>query len=378
MKRILIDATCVRSTMDGLSQYILNIIKNMLLIKQNDIEYTILLCSSKQLSKADLEHFTVNMKILYIDIPKIGWKRDFMFYLYLKKKRKEYDFFYFPSNQYPLFFKGGIYTVHDVIYERFPQQLGRLSKLKRLYLHLNVRWGLHHADRVVAVSNYTKSELIKYHHLSVAYSAKIEVVYEGWEHLLCVENRLFNNIDAFDKYFFYVGSSRKHKNLSNLLKAFSLILDRMPNEWGLIIAGESNRLSEKDKKEILNINSGRRRVILTEWISDVELSCYFQKASAFIFPSLSEGFGIPLLEAFYYHVPILCSDNTVFPEIAGDAALYFNPLDPNSIAAVMLDYTENEMIYKSRMQYKGDERLLLYSWRHAAEAVLQIIINSKS
>ena len=375
MKRIFIDGTCIRAQKDGLSRYIINIVKCLALYHSSkNVKFTILVLPN-QLSEEEERIIGSTISIKYLNIPPIGLKRDLLFTIYLYKNRKKFDFCYFPSNQYPLFYKGGIYTVHDIIYEDYPEQLGNLSLLKKIYLHINVRWGILFSNQVIAVSNYTKEQLIIHHKLSKKTIKKITTVYEGWEHLLEIDstNKIKNL--PFEKYFFYVGSSRGHKNLSRFIKAFSLISDTLPNHWGLIIAGNNKNLSFEDKQIINEVNKKKTCILTTGWISDEEMTEYFKKSSCFVFPSLSEGFGIPLLEAFHYEVPILCSNNKIFPEIAKDAAIYFNPIGENNMANTLYDFAINESKYSKLLIKKGKERLLNFSWEKATEEIFFIFEN---
>lgn len=375
MKRIIIDGTCIRAQKDGLSRYIINIVKSLALYHSSkNIIFTILVIPN-QLSEEEERIIGSSITIEYLNIPPIGLKRDILFTIYLYKNRKKFDYCYFPSNQYPLFYKGGIYTIHDIIYEDYPEQLGNLSLLKRLYLHINVHWGVLFSDKVIAVSNYTKEQIEIHHKLSKNTVNKITTVYEGWEHLLEIESTNKIKDLPFKKYFFYVGSARGHKNLSRLIKAFSLIAEKIPNDWGLIIAGNNKNLSSKDKFLIDKINNKKKCILMTGWLSDEEMTEYFKKSSCFVFPSLSEGFGIPLLEAFYYNVPILCSDNKIFPEIAEDAAIYFNPMDENNMAIVLYDFIINEKKYSNLLTKKGKCKLSKYTWRKAAEKIFSIFNN---
>lgn len=371
MKKVLIDGTFIRKHTDGLSQYALNILRQIAYIKNNTVDITLLLVKN-QLQEFDIELFHKKFKIEYVKIPSIGIKRDFLFNLYLHNNK--YDIVYFPSNQYPLFYKGGIYTVHDIIYERYPQQLGRFRWLKKCYLHLNVNWGINNAEKIITISNYTKNEILTYHKIDNKTVDKIHVLYEGWEHL---QNtiKLTEKIQLpFKKYIFYVGSSRGHKNLSALIKAFQLASKRLSQDWGLIITGKSERLSSDDRSIISSINRDRLRFFLTEWVPDEVLNFYFKNAAGFIFPSLSEGFGIPILEAFYYNVPILCSNNTVFPEIAKDAAFYFDPTDVEDISNKIVDFSTKSKDEIEIMTNKGKCYLQYYSWENTAKKILKLFL----
>lgn len=370
MKRILIDGTTISPIMDGLSQYVLNIVEQFALYYVSKAKFTLLLrfgqCPANYLKFYQESGIVIN----YLEIPPIGPIRDVVFARYLKKNIKYFDVFYEPSNQYPCSLKNGVYTIHDLIYECYPQQLGRMSWLKRLYLHYNVRRGLKRCRKVIAISNYTKSEILRLHNIKDV-EQKIKVVYEGWEHLEKYIDSRVGLVLPIKEYFFYVGSSRGHKNLYNLLCAFEKIMNM--TDLKLVIAGNMERLGKKEKHLIAKINKSGINIYCTGWISDEVLRTYFSKATAFVFPSLSEGFGIPVLEAFYYKIPLLCSNNTVFPEVAGDAALYFDPSDPDDIASKLLYFSRSRKNVSPLLAESGIEQIKKFSWKNAASEIFDIL-----
>lgn len=363
-KNILIDGTTISAKMDGLSQYTLNIIDNFdtqianytLIIRKNE-------CPVHYLNRFKANGFIIEE----VKIAAIGPIRDIQFKIYLFRNKKCFDFAYIPSNQFPIFINiPTVYTIHDLIYEEFPEQLGRLSKLKRIYLHYVVKSGLKKANTVIAVSKFTQSEIIRIHKLQS--HEKIVVVYEGWEHLL--QTNLNENFKISEgKYLLYVGSARGHKNLNNLIEAIQIIKLKLPVNYGVIIAGNTSQLSEKQKHIIHCINEKREIIKLTGWLQENELSNYFSHANAFVFPSLSEGFGIPVLEAFYYNVPIILSNRGSLPEVGGKAAIYFDPTNIPDIADTILNFISNEDEIAPLLIREGKERLKLFSWKEAAKSI---------
>lgn len=314
-----------------------------------------------------------NVQVEYVNIPAIGFVRDIRLSYYLRRNRRRFDGFYFMSNQYPLFFRGGLYTVHDITYEKVPEQLGRFGRIKRLYLRMNVRNGLRKSDMVVAVSEYTAAEILRCHRIE-GLAQKMHVVGEGWEHLQA------NNRDVSEKqyqpfgnYFLYVGISRGHKNLSGLLKAYELIYDKAGNDFGLIISGNMSLLTSEQRTLVDKLNAKSLRVLVMGPVSEAALHFYFSNASAFVFPSLGEGFGLPVLEAFYYGVPLLCSDSSVFPEVAGDAAIYFDPRSAESIADAMnkIIFQRDEMV--PALIEKGRKRLF-HTWESAGKQIGRLLL----
>ena len=178
-KRLLIDGTTLSSKMDGLSQYTLNIILNF---TPGEFDYT-LLVRPGECDSIYLEQFkALGMAIEEVNIAPIGPKRDFQFKRYLDKHEHRFDMAFIPSNQFPIALSlPSIYTIHDLIYEQYPSQLGHLRILKRAYLHWVVKIGLKKSAHTVAVSEFTKQDILKWH--PKADPNKITVIHEGWEHL---------------------------------------------------------------------------------------------------------------------------------------------------------------------------------------------------
>lgn len=351
-KRVLIDGTTLVEQIDGLTRYALNVISR-LDVSQLDIT---LLATPK--NQAWLEQ-QLPYPTQVADIAPIGPKRDYAFCQWLKKNQHNYDIFFEPSNQYP---RGvqipSLFVDHDVIYEEFPEQLGRLGKLKRLYLHHVVHRGLKQARKTICVSQYTKDDTMRYH--GRKYEQKMVVIGEGWEHL---EGTIQGDTSNCGKYLFYLGSSRGHKNVRNLLRAVQLIQDEMKKQgYRLIITGRDDNYQPEDRRLVQELGDV---VEVSGWITDQEMEDYFRGAEALVFPSLSEGFGIPLLEAFYYHVPVVCSRKASLPEVAEEAALYFDPLKVEDIAQCLKDVITGQYDRAGLIE-KGQQRLQIYSWQKAA------------
>lgn len=367
-RRLLIDGTTLSSKMDGLSQYILNVILNF---SEEEFDYTLLIRPNECESSYRSQFKALGVNIEEVNIAAIGPLRDIQFRRYLKRNEKNFDCAFIPSNQFPLALSlPCIYTIHDLIYEEFPSQLGKLSLIKRSYLHWVVKVGLKKATQVVAVSEFTKQDILKRH--SNVNPEKISVVYEGWEHLKTIQEA--ESIKpAFENYFFYVGSARGHKNLHRLIEAISIVQDALPKDYGVIIAGNTKQLSQEQLSMINAINAQRKCIALTGWLTNEELLAYFSRASAFIFPSLSEGFGIPVLEAFYHKVPILLSNQASLPEVAGDAAIYFNPNSSDEIADAMVYFIDHRDEIVKTLISKGETRLKEFSWMKTSKEIISLL-----
>lgn len=374
-KRVLIDATPVTSSVDGLSVYIVNLIKNLPAASFSEFEFTVLLNPGVEwpdLAAAIRERGISEMRE---EIAPIGPRRDWDMLRFLRRHRERFDLIHITSNNYPLALRGGVCTIHDVTFKRWFDSKSRVPGWKlaaRFYLDRVVRKALKRAQAVIAVSESTRSELAAIFAPPPADLAKIEVIHEGWEHLVDYEG---GECEPFDfegaGYLFFLGSYRVHKNLGHLLEAFRMALDRIPEDRKLVISGSSGKLSAANRGLLAAINRERERVVFTGYVSNACVSRLYREADAFIFPSLSEGFGLPVLEAFHYGTPLLCSNATSLPEVAGDAALYFNPHDPRDMADAIVRFYADPAL-GPRLAEAGKRRLALFSWRKAAEETVAV------
>lgn len=373
-KRILIDASTVTSQIDGLSHYIINLIKYLPEESFEKFEYSVVINSGLQ--RKALTELLANPKIKVIEakIASIGPLRDWNMYWFLRKYKKQFDLIHITSSNYPFALKNGICTVHDITFKKYFDNPRYTFNLAPTYMDWVIKAALRNSKAIITVSRSTKNELVKAYHLNEKLRDKIHPVWHGgWEHLVheieSGEQECAEELAAAGNYLLYVGTNRKHKNISNLLLAFKEALPYIPKNKKLAIIGSEKYLRQQDLEVIHAINNNGTRVIFTGYLSQACVDKYFENADAFIFPSLSEGFGLGVIEAFYYHIPLLCSNVTSLPEIAGDAALYFNPFEPADIAGVIRKFYGDAAIAKTLIE-AGKERLKLFSWKkNAAETV---------
>lgn len=371
-KRILIDATTIVEKKDGLSQYIISLLTYLPIQVLEDFDITILI--NKNIKRQELWDIlnARQFKVLQANIAQIGPKRDWDLYFFFRRFKNEFDLFHSTSNQYPLFLKKGIVTIHDITFKKYLDAKWWTFNLASHYLNLVIKRALKNASGVIAVSNYTKHDLIKNYKVDIATQEKIKVIYEGWEHLKNNEiEAASEKLPKFSNYLFYVGTTRRHKNMKNLLQAFKIACVHLPEDIKLVISGNETYLDAADKNIIYNLNKKGIRIVFTGFVSKIVLEQLFKNAEAFIFPSFSEGFGIPVLESFYFNKPLLCSNTTSLPEIAGDAALYFDPKIPENIAEIILYFFNNRIIEKELVA-RGSERLKLFSWEKTATETLEL------
>ncbi|GAB4031456.1 MAG: glycosyltransferase family 1 protein [Elusimicrobiota bacterium] len=189
-------------------------------------------------------------------------------------------------------------------------------------------------------------------------------VYPAVEIRLDINSAVYPEIiESGKKYFFSIGDNRRHKNMDFLIRAYGYLPSYLKKEFSLVIAGGSEKHIKKlpDSGEIFSVGA----------VSDIELYGLYSKASLFIFPSLSEGFGLTPLEAMSFGCPVLSSRNPAMPEVLSDAAAYFNPLDAQDFARniTALVYDNSRLAELSR---KGKERAAFFSKENFCRGLIEI------
>ena len=184
--------------------------------------------------------------------------------------------------------------------------------------------------------------------------------------------RAFRPKEKYGSYLLHVGTMEIRKNIVNLIKAYHLLVPKYP-ELKLILIGQfSPKTPIDDKNAIMSYISKHQlegRVLFPGYITDEELSLYYKDAIAYVFPSLNEGFGIPVLEAFRAKIPVLVANNSCLPEVGGDAVLTFNPYDAEDIKSKLENLLDNPDLAKTLI-LKGSARLALFNWKKAATELI--------
>ena len=313
---------------------------------------------------------------------------------------RDLDILFVPSHTLPLIRCPGlktVVTVHDLGAEYLPQT----HQIKqRLYLKFMTDYQIKSATHLIAVSQATKDDLIK----KVGVPAeKISVVYEGYNEKLfrpAKTDTLNTILKQFElkpqEYFLFVGTIQPRKNLERLIKAYSEVFVG-DGKWGaplsarnetrtsngaasrqdpqkqpkLVLAGSKGWLSEEiyvlPKK--LGIETS---VKFLGYVPDEKLPALYTGAKAFLFPSLFEGFGLPILEAFACKCPVLTSNISSMPEVAGDATLLINPYSEEEITQGIERLATDEKL-RNRLVKEGQKQLKKFSWEKAASQTLEVL-----
>ena len=363
--KILIDASSVTKVPDGLSTYVIQMIRH-LSAAAPDIEFTAML--NPGVSRADLDEALAcsGMKVLIENVTAIGPRRDLQMVMLLPRLQKEFDLIHIMSMTYPFALKGGICTIHDLTYRKWFHGGWLWRAAARAYLDLQIRSCIRRASTVIAVSEQTKADIEELVGKTSTQMSHIAVVHEGWEHMDArPEGEPLSDSVPSSDYLFFLGTNRAHKNLTNLLRAFGDALPSLPVSKMLVISGSSVNLDPQQRQIVDDINRAGERIYFTGFVSDMAVAQLFQRADALIFPSLKEGFGLPILEAFFHETPLLAAAAPAIPEVAGDAAFYFNPHDVVSMRDAILSFYADPDISQTLVA-KGRERLRQFSWLKSA------------
>lgn len=240
------------------------------------------------------------------------------------------DVFHGLSNEIPFgFLKQGIksvVTIHDVIFKKFPMHY---KWADRMLYDFKTKYALKNANKIIAISEAVKADLIKYYK---ADKTKIEVVYQFLEPEFYAPIENSSLIHSFP-YFVYISSFQQRKNHLALLDAYAKIHKQV--DQALVLVGMMGEMYE-EALSFVEKNGLQNKVYFHLNVPVSDKINLIKNASGFVYPSLDEGFGIPLAEAAVLNVPLAVSNIPIFREIAGKAALYFHPNNANEIASTLL------------------------------------------
>ena len=315
-----------------------------------------------------------NVHIVEIECPNYAlWEQ-----YYLPKFAQKYklDILHCTANTAPLFCNVPVVvTLHDVIFmEKTPKKststtYQRLGNLYRKYI---VPAAVKRAEHVVTVSHYEKKQIINT--LPIPES-KISVVHNGVGHsfkqvpILPQVQLVKHRYELPESYFFYLGNTDPKKNLLNVIKAFSLFAQKVENVF-LVIADLSQHVIENQLKKI-GCLSLMARIRCIGYVPSHLLPTIYFNALAFLYPSLRESFGLPILEAMSIGTPVLTSDAAAMPEIAGEAAFLADPTSPEDIYHKMMGIYFNEP-KREEMIEAGYANAALFSWEKSASEMLKV------
>lgn len=357
MTKVLLDASIVFNIRSGYGRYLKHLLIGFKKYSFDDLRFIVLI--NKRLGEYVIQNFSDKYEIYVVDIPPRLSLYKHLFLNYKLNKDvllADIDIWHslFPAIPIGVKYKM-VMTVHDLAYLYYPNAypLPSLLYWRKIYPQSLIK-----SQKLVAVSNNTKKDLIKFYKID---EKKIDLVYNS----VLIEEDNFNrinkncNIELPSKYILYVGAINPRKNIDTLIKAFTKAkkVDRIP--YKLVLVG-SFSWNSIDLNYYIKKYDIENDVFIIRDVSDRCLPEIYKRADLFVYPSLYEGFGYPPLEALSYGVMVLSSNAPPMPEILKGAALYFEPFDCNDLYEKMIFVLEDKNV-RDRFITRGREVLKLYS-----------------
>lgn len=276
------------------------------------------------------------------------------------------DVLFVPASTLPLIHPSSVYTEHDVAWIYHPEIFTwYMRQFHRIFSWL-ARTG---ANKIIAISGATKKDLINHYKVD---ESKIAVVHHGYTNTADIEYELPAELAAKlpEKYVLFLSTIQPRKNLELLIDAFRDLKTEHPElPHKLVVVGKPGW---KFQGILRKIEENKDIVVFLGYVGDNDRWPILRGADLYVNPSLYEGFGMPLLEAFECNCPVAVSNNSSLPEVGGDAAVYFNPTSKTEITEAMLKVLTNPEL-RAEMIVKGRQRLTDFSWEKCARETLAVL-----
>ncbi|GAC1572293.1 MAG: glycosyltransferase family 1 protein [Candidatus Doudnabacteria bacterium] len=273
------------------------------------------------------------------------------------------DALFIMASALPIFHtKNSTVTIHDIAWDYYPETF---SFLMRTYLRLSTLYACTYAKKIIAVSEQTKSDLVKKYRLN---PEKIDVIYHGFD----LDSEMMENNHKDDKqlaklpkkFILFLSTLQPRKNILGLIEAFLELKKEKGIEHSLVLVGGKGWLYDKIMESI----KAHPEIVYCGYVHN--RFEFIKRADLLILPSFYEGFGMTILDAFAMRVPVACSNVSSLPEVASDAAVYFNPHDKTDMKKAIYAAITDRGLHDS-LVVKGKERLKQFSWQKSAEYTLK-------
>lgn len=352
----------------GISEYAFELLKQFSEFQISNIKFQIYL---KERPRGEMPNETDAFKYVVFG-PKKLWTQ-FALPLRLYTQRVKPDVFFTPSHYSPRFSPvPTVISIMDVSYLKFPE----LFTEKDFYQLKNwTAYSVAKAKKVFTISKSSKNDILKEYKLE---ADKVEVTYPGIKTDTSLTPQIYTMTQLKDKYgisgkyFLFVGTLQPRKNIVRLIEAFShLLKDDKHKDVQLVIVGKKGWQYEDilAAPEKYDVNDA---VKFLDFVNDEELGALYKHAVAYVLPSLYEGFGLPVLEAYQNDCPVITSDVSSLPEAAGDGAILIDPEKVEEITKAMRELLEDEKLRKKLIE-NGQEQLKKFSWEKTAKETLSVL-----
>ncbi len=370
--KIGIDCRMFSTNFTGIGRYTYELVKNLEQNKKAAQNEYVLFLNEPEFTK--YTPTKPNFKKVLADAPHYSLKEQTKFLKILNEQNL--DLMHFTHFNAPIRYKKPfVVTIHDLTHTLFPGRKMRAIPYRIAYKKV-MKNAVKKAQNIIAVSENTKNDIIKHHKIK---PEKIHTIYEGankeFHQLKPAElakqtENLKKKYNITKPFLLYTGVHRYHKNLPRLIKAFSFIAHKN-KDLQLVITGKPDPLYPEAEQATKQFHL-ENRVILPGLVPEDELIALYNLAEAYVFPSLYEGFGLPVLEAFACGTPVIASDVSSIPEVAGkNNALFFDPYDPKDISTKIRTLLKTPSL-QNDLRQKGLARVKAFSWQKMAKEILSL------
>ena len=304
-----------------------------------------------------------NWQIKKIHCPRLWTQVGLSFELFLHPM----DVLFVPAHTVPLFHpRKTVVTVHGLEYEIMPEAY---SFFERFYMRLSIKNSCRWAKKIISVSKNTKRDLMD---LYAVPEEKINLVYEGYEDKAKdLDLSGGGESENLKPYFLFIGRLEKRKNILGIVEAFDLFKKQTGEAHKLILGGRFG-YGGAEIKERIEKSDYKKDIITMGFVADAWKWQLFRNATIFLFPTLYEGFGLPILEAQSVGVPVITSNTSSLPEVANGSAFLVDPLEPKMIADAMIAITQDQKMAKNLIK-KGYENIKRFSWKNCADLIAKAL-----
>lgn len=329
-----------------------------------DLENEYILFCNKE--SADIAPSTPNFSKQIVNLPVLSFKSQFKWACLLKKANL--DIFHSPHFIWPIFTPcSSVVTIHDLTPLKF-QEIMPSCFNRIVYGYMN-HLATGKAERIVTVSSSTGADLTN---LLRVPESKIRIIYEAADERFkpvkdgTLLSQVKKKYGIEGKFLLNVGNPKAHKNWGRLIEAFA----KLESDLKLVLVGTKGNVPRELSEQVKRLNLSKT-VIFPQFIPDEDMPFFYSAAEAFVFPSLYEGFGLPVLEAMACGTPVICSNISSLPEVVGDAAIKVDPMDVDDISRAMRLIIDDSSL-RDKLVKKGLARVKEFSWEKTASKTLEV------
>lgn len=356
MMKLGIDARLLSGPITGIGRYTEELTKE--LVKNSGEFY--LYSSRPIISESFQQKAVIKTKNFHTRIGRMLWSQTYLPYWASYDK---INVFWGPAHRIPRFLAHNIarvVTIHDLVWKHAGDTMRGLNKILEKKL---MPEAIYLADRIIADSHHTAKDISNEFPIA---SSKIRVIYPGpTNFILAGDFKALANFGIHARYILFVGTLEPRKNLERLLRAFSLVDSAHTRDLQLVIVGGKG-WGNLDINALIRELDLSSKVVLTGYVTDEQLSTLYAHAYFLAIPSIYEGFGLPIVEANTYGIPVLTSNRSCLPEVAGDSGVLVDPFDIHSIAFGITTLLKN-LDYRNKLAEKAILNAKRFSWERAGK-----------